>query len=97
MSGALRVEGDDLTHAARDMRTVVTGFSREDARAGAAADHVGHAGLAQEIQGFACAWIITRDRIATHLAALSDYLDATAETFADMDRQLADELTRASS
>lgn len=97
MSGALRVEGDDLTHAARDMRTVLTGFSREDARADAAADHVGHAGLAHEIQGFASTWDITRNRIAAHLAALADYFDATAETFADMDRQLADELTRASS
>lgn len=95
MRDRLQLDSADLAQAARDTRAVLGCFSREGQHADAAANHVGHADLATEVRGFADSWDITRGRIAGHLSTLAAHLDATAETLADMDRQLESELRKA--
>ncbi|WP_291382287.1 hypothetical protein [Demequina sp.] len=88
----LTVDGDALRQAARTVHAVVDDFRCADGQAHDAAQHVGHAGLAQRVMAFADQWDIHRERTSQRLSRLADALEAVNETFADLDGEAAAQL-----
>lgn len=88
----LAVDGDALRQVARTVHAVAADFCTAGAQAHDAAQHVGHAGLAQRVIAFADQWDIHRERTSQRLSRLAAALEAVNETFADLDGEAATQL-----
>lgn len=58
---------------------------------------VGHGGLSARVNDFGSKWSITRSRMVSELEAIDQALVSMAQTYEDMDREMADKLRRKSS
>ncbi|MET0930912.1 MAG: hypothetical protein ABWX74_15435 [Aeromicrobium sp.] len=89
----MRVNGDRLLEVQSALKTVHTNFSDAEKLSEAWGDVVGHRGLADTLDDFSGNWDDTRDNMLEGITAMADAAGAMAETFEDLDNQLAEALT----
>ena len=95
MTSTLQIDGDGFADAAGRIRGVVDDFTAAAASAANAASHVGHDNLAGRVREFENAWDIRRGKLVTELSEVGAIVDAIAETFNDLDREMAAQLRAA--
>lgn len=85
----LRMDTAELRSNAARLRHTRSRLSRVEEVVNGIAPHTGHSGLASKVRDFGGKWDITRGKLEQQLGLLADTLDSIAETFDDLDRELA--------
>ena len=89
MSGTLKLDTAALQEAGASLRTVALEFDGANAHSDAAAEAVGHAGLADAVRGFAHGWDDRRAKMVDGIAALAEACTGIGDGFEDLDTQFA--------
>lgn len=85
----IRIGYGDLDSAVAHLRVVAKQFEASDETSAAAADAVGHDGLAQQVLAFADSWDDNRERFQEAAEALAEAVEEIATAFRDADARLA--------
>lgn len=85
----IKLDTSELRSRARALGSTCSTLRTVSGDAESIACAVGHDGLAGKVREFGNAWTINRDRLIKELEALSQVISAVADTYEDMDRQIA--------
>ncbi|GGE81988.1 hypothetical protein [Mycetocola zhadangensis] len=96
MSGQLIVKGQLLKQTQIDLQSILTEFEGAEKFSEAVADLTGHPRLAGRVRDFASSWNIKRDETIESVKAIKDSVGSIADTFTQLDADLAKALTKTS-
>ncbi len=85
----LKLDFAELRTSAGNAETVASRLARAESIAAAAAADTGHDRLAGKVREFGDTWDIARGTLQENLHVIADYLRAVADTFSDLDTDLA--------
>lgn len=85
----LKLDFAELRSSARAAEAVASSFARAESIAAAAAADTGHDRLAGKVREFGESWDIARGALEQNLHIIADCLRAVADTFSDLDTDLA--------
>lgn len=91
----LVIRGDALHSRARVLRIVAADLAAAQSQADAAAQAVGHQGLARTVRDFGSQWDIHRQRLIDEITTLADIVDAIDSATTDLERDLSSRLSDA--
>lgn len=91
----LSIDMDQLATLKEDLRAISDELENADANAQAAADATGHDALRDRVNDFADKWEIKRGEMLENVKKLSDIIAQIAETFTEIDAELAKSLEEA--
>ena len=89
MGSGIRVDLGQLTAAATSLDVIADACRGADALARSAQEACGHALLATRLGRFADEWEVNRARLTTALEAFAELTHTAAQTYRDVDQQLA--------
>lgn len=92
----LVIRGDALHSRASALRAAAVDLATAQSQADAAAQAVGHRGLAHTVRDFGSQWDLHRERLIDEITVLAHIFDAIDSTVADLDSDLASRLGEAS-
>lgn len=90
--GKLEVNIDDMRTASTNLSTVHADFDAAQSTAESGAESVGHTRLASVLVDFANNWTTHRTRLLQSMGGLSDSAKTIADTFEQVDADLANKL-----
>lgn len=85
----LSIDMEALRALAADLKTIQDEFEGADNRSEEAADATGHGDLRGKVQDFADKWRIKREGMVENIAALQGIIQQVADTFTEVDAELA--------
>lgn len=89
MADQLSLNTEELQTAGSNLRVVAQEFDSANANSDAAAEAVGHDGLADAIRDFAHGWDDRRAKMVDGIASLADACTGIGDGFEDLDKQFA--------
>lgn len=88
----LSIDMDQLTTLKEDLKAITDELENADSNAQAAAEATGHDGLRDRVNEFADKWEIKRGEMLENVKKLSDIIAQIADTFTEIDTELAKSL-----
>lgn len=91
--GTLRYDSTGMRSLWNELRTVRAEFDNADEHSGAAAEAVGHAGLADRVRSFSSGWDGMRGELSDAIGRLAETASKLDEAFNESERALAASMT----